>query len=143
MPVPGMSATVTLSPLNPTRFIVFELSLVNTIGSVVVVPSGIAWFNLTTTIPLKGCPTVGWLLKSNATCVVPTLTLLLDIVGIPNWLTLILVGKTCVAIISFIRIITTFVFGIGRSHDLLIRAFAKFSPFPFFIKLSLLFTHKT
>ena len=103
MPVPGISATVTLSPLNPTRLTVFELSLVNTIGSVPVVSAGIAWFNLTTTIPLNGCPTVGWLLKSNATCVVPTETLLLEIVGMPNWFTFILVGKTCVAIISLFK----------------------------------------
>ena len=42
----------------------------------------------------------------------------------------------------FYKFLLTFVLGIGRSHDLLIRAFTKFSPFPFFIKLSLLFTHK-
>lgn len=98
IPLPGMSATVTLSPLYPTRLTVLVPSLVNTIGKVVVLPAGIVWFNLTMTIPLNGCPTVGWLLKSNATCVVPTVTLLLDTVGMPNWFTLILCGKTCVAI---------------------------------------------
>lgn len=54
-----MSATVIFSPLKPTRLTALDESLVKTIGSVVVVPSGIDWFNLTTTIPLNGCPTVG------------------------------------------------------------------------------------
>jgi hypothetical protein len=67
-----MSATVILSPLNPTTLTALELSLVKTIGKEVVVPVGIDWFNLITTIPLNGWPTVGWLLKSNATCVVLT-----------------------------------------------------------------------
>jgi hypothetical protein len=74
MPVPVISATVTGSPLNVVNAATLPPPEVNTIGRVVVVPAGITYARLITSKPLKGRPTLRWLLKSKRTSFVPTVT---------------------------------------------------------------------
>jgi hypothetical protein len=58
IPVPGISATVTGSPLYVVTLATLPPPEVNTIGRVVVVPVGINYARLITSKPLKGRPTL-------------------------------------------------------------------------------------